>query len=504
MQKLFRLFLVLVVLVAPVLADDAEVPPTKAPDPQPNNYGDKPTNEFNGQPCLPYPDRPDRGRCWSIQIPNPWKCPQGYRWKTSPPPIQWVLVTSGSPPDSCVPTNCYDKAGAAINLKGWFIPGAVPPPGSNFCDTSSSCQIYPSDFTYGISKDPITKNPLGIKITKGSANYTGKSCTDQDARQGDSPPDSNPKGPNSPSDCAPGTRFGQVNGENVCASGSGSGDKKTEQCKQPGADMTRTCSEGGDEYCKANPDSQSCVKGSDRYCTLNQSKDPTACAIGSKEWCDNHADHPACKPGTDEYCAKHPDEASCQQKNADKCLANPDLAECKQAEKCLLNPNDPACVVTDDDYCKKFPNDSKCIKSSFGGSCGGAFNCNGDAIQCAIAREQHTRNCALIDAKVPGYESLVGEAGSMAGEAGSLKGRIEERNLADKFDFGMNAADGNVGACLIADKDISLGNFPGFTGGTVKIPLSMICTYGPMIRAMLLFAGALSCAFLFYNFLIRR
>jgi hypothetical protein len=36
-------------------------------------------------------------------------------------------------------------------------------------------------------------------------------------------------------------------------------------------------------------------------------------------------------------------------------------------------------------------------KSSFGGSCSG-FVCDGDAIQCAIASEQHRRNCELLTA----------------------------------------------------------------------------------------------------------
>ena len=36
-------------------------------------------------------------------------------------------------------------------------------------------------------------------------------------------------------------------------------------------------------------------------------------------------------------------------------------------------------------------------KDSFGGSCGAAFTCDGDAVQCAIAKEQHQRDCQLFD-----------------------------------------------------------------------------------------------------------
>jgi hypothetical protein len=36
-------------------------------------------------------------------------------------------------------------------------------------------------------------------------------------------------------------------------------------------------------------------------------------------------------------------------------------------------------------------------KGSFGGSCGSSFSCDGDAVQCAIAKEQHERDCQLFD-----------------------------------------------------------------------------------------------------------
>lgn len=50
--------------------------------------------------------------------------------------------------------------------------------------------------------------------------------------------------------------------------------------------------------------------------------------------------------------------------------------------------------------------------STWGGSCAG-FQCGGDAIQCAIAREQHTRNCALFDQQTDlsraGYTAASGD-----------------------------------------------------------------------------------------------
>lgn len=54
-------------------------------------------------------------------------------------------------------------------------------------------------------------------------------------------------------------------------------------------------------------------------------------------------------------------------------------------------------------FCDQNPTASICKQSQFGGACGGAFTCDGDAIQCAIAKEQHERDCAFYDpASQPG------------------------------------------------------------------------------------------------------
>jgi hypothetical protein len=47
-------------------------------------------------------------------------------------------------------------------------------------------------------------------------------------------------------------------------------------------------------------------------------------------------------------------------------------------------------------FCEQNPEVTICKRSTWGGACG-AFACEGDAVQCAIAREMHQRNCALFD-----------------------------------------------------------------------------------------------------------
>lgn len=58
-----------------------------------------------------------------------------------------------------------------------------------------------------------------------------------------------------------------------------------------------------------------------------------------------------------------------------------------------------------EDYCKANANAAQCKgeddkdKGKFGGSCSAGFTCEGDVLQCAIAKDQHRRNCQMFDDK---------------------------------------------------------------------------------------------------------
>ena len=49
------------------------------------------------------------------------------------------------------------------------------------------------------------------------------------------------------------------------------------------------------------------------------------------------------------------------------------------------------------DFCRLHPDLQVCKVSTFGGSCSASFTCDGDAVQCAIAKDQHERNCAFFE-----------------------------------------------------------------------------------------------------------
>jgi hypothetical protein len=47
-------------------------------------------------------------------------------------------------------------------------------------------------------------------------------------------------------------------------------------------------------------------------------------------------------------------------------------------------------------FCEDNPESPICKDSTWGGTCESSFSCDGDEVQCAIAKEQHMRNCTLF------------------------------------------------------------------------------------------------------------
>jgi len=126
-----------------------------------------------------------------------------------------------------------------------------------------------------------------------------------------------------------------------------------------------------------------------------------------------------------------------------------------------------------DDFCKNNPRAVMCITSSFGGSCGSAFTCDGDAVQCATAREIHTRNCRMFDQESP--ESLL--YGTEKNKAGS---QVANENVAiSSANFDTSDAIGGSGAC-ITDKVVTV------MGSPITIPFSGVCVHLAMLGNVLL------------------
>lgn len=124
------------------------------------------------------------------------------------------------------------------------------------------------------------------------------------------------------------------------------------------------------------------------------------------------------------------------------------------------------------DFCKENPTLDSCKSGSFQGSCKANFKCEGDAVQCAMATEQHKRNCELFekdtDASSPLNKAL---NGTDEQSADKLKEKADQVDVPSSLDQGGLG----WGSGCPQDPEISL---PFAGGRSFSIPFSRIC--GPL------------------------
>lgn len=120
------------------------------------------------------------------------------------------------------------------------------------------------------------------------------------------------------------------------------------------------------------------------------------------------------------------------------------------------------------DFCAKNPTDPQCTdEGSFTGACAAGFSCSGDAIQCAVAREQHVRNCALFDATSDEAALYTSEKNKAGNQTTGLPGNDAVSVGPSSFD----TSDALGGGSCIGDKSITVA------GRVVVIPFSNVCEY---------------------------
>lgn len=123
-----------------------------------------------------------------------------------------------------------------------------------------------------------------------------------------------------------------------------------------------------------------------------------------------------------------------------------------------------------DDYCTKNPRSPLCVTGEFGGSCAGgaAFTCEGDAVQCAMAKEQHKRACEFFVTTTP-ESDLYNENKNKTGA------QYTSSTLAiTQADFDTSNALG-VGASCVSDKVITINL--GARSVSATIEFSRACPY---------------------------
>ena len=103
--------------------------------------------------------------------------------------------------------------------------------------------------------------------------------------------------------------------------------------------------------------------------------------------------------------------------------------------------------------------------SEFGGACEAGFTCSGDAIQCAIAKEQHVRACRLFDKETP--ESILYEENK--GKEGNQTEDLEGNDTVD-LNNKIDQTDILGGGAGVSDLTVVVA------GSTVVLPFSLLNT----------------------------
>ena len=121
--------------------------------------------------------------------------------------------------------------------------------------------------------------------------------------------------------------------------------------------------------------------------------------------------------------------------------------------------------------------------SGFGGSCVAGFSCEGDAIQCAIAQEQHRRSCKLFDDTSPESDLYNANKGKTGNQTGDLPGN-ETISLSGRID----TSDAIGGGGCFGDLSVTVW------GSSISLPLSNLCQYLAMLGNILVAVSMLMAA----------
>jgi hypothetical protein len=149
---------------------------------------------------------------------------------------------------------------------------------------------------------------------------------------------------------------------------------------------------------------------------------------------------------------------------------------------CQDNPKSPLCNAEEEKE-----------SSSFGGACSGGFSCKGDAVQCAMARQQHERNCQMFDTPTP--ISIIGENaadGQDRPPGHPLNGATADGSSLN-FQAGISQADLLGGGGCPSDVSVSVG------GRAYTIPWSQHCDKFQLIGNLMVGLCMMVAAFIVFR-----
>lgn len=162
---------------------------------------------------------------------------------------------------------------------------------------------------------------------------------------------------------------------------------------------------------------------------------------------------------------------------------NGDKTTCKNGICVTRKPDGTDVTKPKAEFCKENPENDLCkegSKHTFNGSCEMNFQCQGDVLQCAIAQEQHRRNCQFFVTPTP--ESGVFE-----------NARAEQQHDV----LSMTAQTVDLAAHIEADPIIT-GSCPAdmvipVDGHEIRFPLSQFCPYFNYLGLIVMVMTAVTC-----------
>lgn len=145
------------------------------------------------------------------------------------------------------------------------------------------------------------------------------------------------------------------------------------------------------------------------------------------------------------------------------------------------------------DFCEANPSSVMCSEEgdeNFSGSCSSSFSCEGDAVQCAIAREQHERNCVMFE-DTTALSDLGNEAvGKGDHPEGHPYADAEETSV--DFATTIDRTDLLAGSCPV-------GHSVSVMGQSFTLITGEMCDMLGMLGNLIVAVGALASAFIVFR-----
>lgn len=335
--------------------------------------------------------------------------------------------------------------------------------GAKLCNGGKRYTLGATDGTWNVGDDCYTV--AGKEYCLVSAPFDAYpmcgSCQADDRSPNDKPPARDTDGDGDPDNTDPDIDGdGQPNDSDPDADGDGNPDGG-------GGGSTDTDGDGDPDDTDPDDDNDGCPDG--QTCPPDPDPKPDADGDGIPDDTDTDDDNNGCldvnepcTPGQDSDGDGIPDSTDTDDDN-DGCL--------DVNEPCSGGGGDGDGDDGGDGQCDPATEDCNGTPGSFGGTCAAGFSCQGDAIQCAIAREIHMNNCKLYgDDDDPGSTFNQAKGGTDGFDPEELRNSAEQVNVGtfNQSGFGWSRA-------CPSDPSIQLA----FAGGAeFTIPFSRVC--GPL------------------------